>query len=172
MQRPVVATMPLHSTAPAMAAMTTDPLGCITGSRGPDASGRHLSRIAVNRGSTRLEQDIAVSVGYGTHEAGAVRWPVHWRPIGHTKVLPAFAGELVLRFVEEGGAVLRLSGTYRPPLGVVGVIVDATIGHRIAEASVEDFLRVVARRIEAEAQRRACGDTVGPVDPMSELWWG
>jgi hypothetical protein len=172
MQRSVVATMPLRSTAPAMAAMTTDPLGCVTGSRAADASGRHLSRIAVNRGGTRLQQDIAVSLGHGTHQAGGVRWPVHWHPIGHTKMLPAFAGELVLRFVEEGGAVLRLSGTYRPPLGVVGAIVDATIGHRIAEASVEDFLRIVARRIEAEAQRRVSETAGEPSSAVSELWWG
>jgi hypothetical protein len=38
-------------------------------------------------------------------------------------------------------------GAYRPPLGVVGNVVDAAVGHRVAEAAVHRFLDDVAEQL-------------------------
>jgi hypothetical protein len=45
---------------------------------------------------------------------------------------------------------LDLSGNYQPPLGLVGSVIDAAVGNRIAEASVHQFITDVASYLRAE----------------------
>ena len=40
---------------------------------------------------------------------------------------------------------LEFVGHYEPPLGIVGGALDATVGHRIAQASVDRLVTDVAR---------------------------
>ena len=105
-----------------------------------------------------FHQDVVFDLGPPETDGSVTRWPIHWQPAGHTTVLPAFAGTL-----EVGGdahrATITVSGAYRPPLGIVGVIVDSTIGHRVAEVSVEGFVRSLARRIDHAAVQHHPPDT-------------
>ena len=43
-----------------------------------------------------------------------------------------------------GASQLEVSGEYRPPGGAVGRISDQAVLHRIAQATVEDFVRGIA----------------------------
>jgi hypothetical protein len=45
---------------------------------------------------------------------------------------------------------LDLAGRYQPPLGTLGTALDATAGHRIAEATVLRLLRGVRSQIMSE----------------------
>lgn len=45
---------------------------------------------------------------------------------------------------------LEVTGEYRPPLGAVGNVVDAAVGHRIAEASVHRFLDDVVEQMKRD----------------------
>mgnify|MGYP003471506271 FL=1 len=47
---------------------------------------------------------------------------------------------------------LELEGVYDPPLGLLGDALDALVGHRIAEASVLQFVQDVAARLRSEMQ--------------------
>jgi hypothetical protein len=40
---------------------------------------------------------------------------------------------------------LDFSGVYKPPFGAVGKVINAIVGHRIAEVSVHRFIGDVAR---------------------------
>jgi hypothetical protein len=42
---------------------------------------------------------------------------------------------------------LDFAGRYQPPLGPLGSVLDAAIGHRIAEASVHRFVADVAQHL-------------------------
>jgi hypothetical protein len=45
---------------------------------------------------------------------------------------------------------MEIEGAYRPPLGAVGNVADAAVGHRVAEAAVHRFLDDVVEQIRRE----------------------
>ena len=47
---------------------------------------------------------------------------------------------------------LAISARYRPPLGVVGRAVDRVLLHRVAEATIKDFLDRVGAAITSQAE--------------------
>ena len=49
---------------------------------------------------------------------------------------------------------LDFHGFYRPPLGLLGQVLDAVVGHRVAEASVHRFVQDVARFLRDELGKR------------------
>jgi hypothetical protein len=54
-----------------------------------------------------------------------------------------------IRLVPAGGraVMLRLDGAYRPPLGIAGAGLDRAVLHRVATATVQDFLGRIAEAI-------------------------
>ena len=67
----------------------------------------------------------------------ALRWEVRGPGGG---LFPVLDADLTLIPADEDGAVLGLAGTYRPPLGGLGAELDRLILHRVAEATVRQFL--------------------------------
>lgn len=65
-------------------------------------------------------------------------------PTSHPRMFPAMAGTLVMFALSPDETQLELSGSYRPPLGPFGELVEAAVAHRVAEASVAGLLRDVA----------------------------
>ena len=51
----------------------------------------------------------------------------------------------------EDRTQLAISARYRPPLGVLGRTVDRVLLHRVAEATVKDFIDRVGRAIKDNA---------------------
>lgn len=98
-----------------------------------------------------LERTIVATVDVARHPADMTpHYGVHWAP-EFPGPFPDFAGELVV----DGGAdfdtfVLRLFGTYTPPLGVVGKGFDLAVGNRIAQATAHDLLGRIKHAIERE----------------------
>lgn len=86
------------------------------------------------------------------------RYSVQWAP-ETPGPFPLFAGEL---FVDCGDDYdtfrLRLSGEYKPPLGLLGKGFDAVVGRRIAQATASDLLRrikdLVERQFAADEERK------------------
>jgi hypothetical protein len=63
---------------------------------------------------------------------------MRWEPSGW--LLPTLDGELEVGALGRHRTQLALSGSYEPPLGTVGRTVDRLALHRIAEATIKDFL--------------------------------
>jgi hypothetical protein len=59
----------------------------------------------------------------------------------------------------DGLTQLAISARYEPPLGALGRAIDRAVLHRVAEATIKDFLDRVAERIRAE--------TAEPTTPSS-----
>ena len=62
-------------------------------------------------------------------------------------LFPALDADITLAPVGEHATVLALAGTYRPPLGAVGAVLDRAVLYRVASATVRDFLSRVADAI-------------------------
>jgi hypothetical protein len=98
-----------------------------------------------------LRQEVTMDLGTPVANGDTTRWPLAWEPTGHRTTLPAFHGILEVADAVDGGAMVRVTGAYRPPLGLLGAIVDSVIGRRLAEMTIEDFVAGVARRIDRTA---------------------
>jgi hypothetical protein len=100
---------------------------------GPLGPAPGLSRLA----EIRL-QDLPAHDG----RAGlALRWEV--RGAGG-RLFPVLDADLTLAPAGENAASLTLDGAYRPPLGSLGAELDRLLMHRVAEATIHDFLERVA----------------------------
>ncbi len=72
---------------------------------------------------------------------------VEWR--AGTRLFPDFHGTLRLRIASVETTRLTFEGAYRPPFGPPGVVFDAVIGRRIAEATMRDLLERIGDALEA-----------------------
>lgn len=71
-----------------------------------------------------------------------------WRAARAESLFPIMHADLVAHPVGEQETQLALFGTYTPPLGALGTLGDAVLGHRVAEASAHRFVEALVRRLE------------------------
>lgn len=64
---------------------------------------------------------------------------------------PRFDGSISISPMRDQGSELWLMGSYTVPLGAVGEIVDATLLHGVATASLERFVTWLAEEIDRTA---------------------
>ena len=88
--------------------------------------------------------------------------------VAHGHLLPSFHGRLLVE--SSGDDITVLTGTYRPPLGVIGALGDRLLGHRVAQHTVEELLAKVGRAVEEQARQR---ERVAPwrPPPAPEALW-
>ena len=116
-----------------------------------DPSGRLLCTISVNFGGHLRRQ---AQLGIGAVESGE-GWaivPVSWRAADADVLFPVFAGELQAAVLPEGRCELDLVGSYQPPLGPVGELVDRLVLHRVAGQALSRFLERVAGQVADRAR--------------------
>ena len=77
-------------------------------------------------------------------------WTIHWSPV-EGGAFPDFDGQLTVRADEDyPTSILELTGSYTPPMGLVGAIFDAIAGSRIAEATARELLKTIGCSMEAQ----------------------
>lgn len=124
--------------------------------------------VVEGRGGASVGQRVVVEVLAPACTDRAACWPVRWVPESHSSLLPTFEGSLL---AEEAGweTRLRLTGWYRPPLGLLGALFDALVGRRIAQRSVERFLHGLADRLLASAESAMDRGPWSPSTPGPDL---
>ena len=105
--------------------------------------GKVRARLRYQQAGRHLEREVEVEVGPVQRFAYGVSVRVEWRAARHAELYPELEGHLRL---ERGpsGSRLRFDARYAPPAGQVGAAVDRALLHRVARASVEDFVDRVA----------------------------
>jgi hypothetical protein len=73
-----------------------------------------------------------------------------WEALRTPGLFPVMKAQLSFWPLTSTESQLEIEGTYKPPLGVVGNVADAAVGHRIAEASVHRFLDDVVEQLRRE----------------------
>ena len=110
-------------------------------------------RLAAHLGPLELGTQIEIEpTGFEQtpFDAGhpSCRLRLHWRASTATAFFPTMHAELIAHPIGEDETQLGLFGTYSPPLGVLGGLGDAVLGHHIAEASVHSFVDALVKRLE------------------------
>lgn len=75
---------------------------------------------------------------------------IEWEAAKAPSMFPYMDAELRVYPLTAEETQLDFAGRYVPPLGVLGMAVDALVGHRIAEASVHCFVQDVAEHLKTK----------------------
>ena len=107
------------------------------------------AQLEVALGAVRFATDIEIKI-LGIEETPAsgrtgvmthVRF--EWAAAESPRLFPLMRAELAVYPLTGTETQLEFSGDYKPPLKLFGTVVDALVGHRIAEASVHRFVSEV-----------------------------
>jgi hypothetical protein len=107
--------------------------------------------LHVNIGPLDIGAEIAVTVGeiseqsYTAPISRVTRIPIEWSAAQRAALFPVMKAELSVYPLTATETQLEFVGRYEPPLGIVGGALDATVGHRIAQASVHRLITDVAK---------------------------
>jgi hypothetical protein len=77
--------------------------------------------------------------------------PLTWEPLGLDGLLPRLEADIEIGPLGQDRTQLAISARYRPPLGAVGRTIDRVLLHRVAEATLKDFLDRVGAAITGQA---------------------
>jgi hypothetical protein len=105
---------------------------------GPFGEVRGLSRLVRVRTLQPIRRDDRMAVA------------LRWEATGSTgELFPVLDAELVLTPAGEERSRLELVGSYRPPLGRAGMVLDRVIMGRVAEATIRSLLEHTAAELQS-----------------------
>jgi hypothetical protein len=108
------------------------------------------SELRIDMGGIRIETDIRVSVNNievkdrEVMSGPATRLQLEWEAARMPRLFPLMKADLSVYPITATETQLDFNGLYDPPLGPLGKVVNAMVGHRIAEVSVHRFVSDVA----------------------------
>jgi hypothetical protein len=88
----------------------------------------------------RLGRRVAIRLGDPVRFPSMLSVPLTWEPVGLESLLPQLDATIEVGALGQDRTQLAISARYRPPLGVVGRAIDRVLLHRVAEATLKDFL--------------------------------
>ncbi len=127
-----------------------------------DAYGR--ARVGV-AGVSKLVRVQVRELAWTDLSAGvALRWEATGPGGG---LFPVLDADLRLAPDGDDGTLLTMAGAYRPPFGTLGEALDRAILHRVAVASIRNFLTRVAAQLTGQADRDPVANGAGsaPLPP-------
>lgn len=95
-------------------------------------------------------KEVRLSIGAAEiHRTGLV-YPIEWTAIGAESLFPSLTAELRVSHVGPDNTQLEFEGTYDPPLGPVGKVVDRVLLGRLADATVQNWVDRLAEALMSE----------------------
>ena len=101
------------------------------------------------REDRRIDKEVEIWIGEAHHASGKTRLPMSWKATGSGRLFPSLDADLEVAGIGASRTQLAISAQYDPPLGSVGRALDRALLHRVAEATIKDFLDRVAAAVEA-----------------------
>jgi hypothetical protein len=106
----------------------------------------------------RVARRVAVEIGTPAHLGTTVIIPLAWTPVHAAGLLPSLEADLEIAPLGADRTQLAINARYEPPLGMMGRAVDRAILHRVAEATLKDFLdRVADALLDQKDDAKAAG---------------
>jgi hypothetical protein len=110
-------------------------------------------RVAV--GPLELGADVKITVRSLNERVSALgdyrtELEIAWSAASAAGLFPSMEATIAVYALSAHETQIELDGRYRPPLGAVGNVIDAVVGHRLAQASVLRFVQDIAARINHE----------------------
>jgi hypothetical protein len=109
-----------------------------------------LAEVGVGPLGPRLGRRVAIRLGQPVAFPSMTSLPMTWEPLGMDGLFPRLDADLEVGPLGHDRTQLAISARYRPPLGVLGQAIDRVLLHRVAEATVKDFLDRVGQAITGQ----------------------
>jgi hypothetical protein len=121
-------------------------------------------------GALGLSREVRVQARELTERDGSAGLAIRWEVTGPGRGLfPVLDADIRVLATGEETTLLTLAGAYRPPLGAVGEALDRAILHRVAAATVRNFLSRVAAGITGQPDPAEAGTGPAPLPWAPEM---
>lgn len=120
-----------------------------------DRGHRLLAEVGFDVEPGRIDKEVEITLGSPYHTPAKTLLPMTWRATGLERLFPQLDADLEVAALGPARTQLSISARYRPPMGAVGRVLDRAMLHRVAEATVKDFLDRVGERLIAHETARA-----------------
>jgi len=114
--------------------------------RANDRGQRLLAEVGFGEDS-RVEKAVEIHFGEPLRMPTKTVLPLTWRASGAPGLFPALEADLEVAPLGSQHTQLAMSARYIPPLGAFGRAIDRAALHRVAEATLKDFLDRVAEAL-------------------------
>jgi hypothetical protein len=108
-----------------------------------------LAEVGFGPPGRRVEKKVQIEIGDPVRFPSKTVLPVHWVATGAQSLFPALDADVEVAPLGPHWTQLSISARYRPPMDVVGRAIDRTLMHRVAEATMKDFLDRAADALQA-----------------------
>ena len=112
-----------------------------------------LSEVGVGVTGERSTPGAQVKFGEPLRLPTKTILPMRWKPTSAWPLFPELEADLEVAALGPSRTQLSINARYTPPLGRLGSVIDRALLHRVAEATVKDFVD----RVRAELQRDTDG---------------
>lgn len=109
-------------------------------------------RLAVGPGVAGVTAAVELEVGEPVRGTESISIPFAWRVANAVRLFPHMEAELVISPLTDESTHLTLRGRYTPPFASLGEVLDRLAMHRIAEATVRNFLERLAGAVVEQAE--------------------
>jgi hypothetical protein len=118
--------------------------------RAAEDRGQHLlADVGFEIDTRRVDKEVEISLGESVRIDGKASVPMTWHATAADRLFPQLDGDLEIAALGSERTQLSMNAQYRPPMGAVGRAVDRALLHRVAEATIKDFVDRVGERIAA-----------------------
>jgi hypothetical protein len=143
--------MPFDRAEPALIAFPGSGLGAWIEESG-DQVDRLLAEVGFTVAERRIEHRVTIAFRDPRRLGSRTLVPMTWEATGPDGVVPTLEGDLEVATLGPNRTQLSISAMYTPPMGAFGRALDRALLHRVAEATVKDFLdRVAAAMSDSDA---------------------
>jgi len=135
------------------AELLADPHRWLEGlARDAEAQGQELlAAVGFGIDKVRVRTRVWIKFGEPIHVASRTILPMTWEPQGSAQLLPRLESDVEIAAIGLHLTQLSINARYSPPLGLVGRALDKALLHRVAEATLKDFLDRVAAAVSSPA---------------------
>ncbi len=108
-----------------------------------------LAEVGFGPPGARIAKRVEIRFGEPLAYPSKTVLPISWKPAGLDSLFPSLDADIELGELGPERTQLSMSARYTPPLGPVGRFLDRALLHRVAEATVKDFLDRAAQMLSA-----------------------
>jgi hypothetical protein len=127
-----------------------------------------LADVGFESGGRRVSRQVEVTLGQPLRFPSRTVLPIAWQPVDHQSLFPALDADLEVAGLGPSLSQISISARYEPPLGVIGRAIDRALMHRVAEATLKDFVDQVG---SALTSLLAGGARMKPKPEVVEVLW-
>jgi hypothetical protein len=100
-----------------------------------------------------VAKEVRLVIGAPEIHKSGLFYPVRWSAIGSENLFPRLTADLILSHVGHDRTRVVLEGTYQPPLGALGKVMDRALLRRVADSTVRAWTERLAESLAAGVRR-------------------